>query len=83
VEYSFDGGPSLKVPAISIPQLRELTCFEGTVWYKKQFQNTLQAGKRLFIHFGAVNYMADVYLNGEKIGKSRRWFYSVSVRDYE
>lgn len=67
-EYSFDGGPLLKVPGDFNSQMCELTYFEGTVWYKKQFSCSLIGGKRLFLHFGAVNYLADVYLNGEKIG---------------
>ncbi|MDP4201090.1 MAG: glycoside hydrolase family 2 TIM barrel-domain containing protein [Bacteroidota bacterium] len=74
VEYSFDGGPYLKVPGDFNSQLCELTYFEGTVWYKKQFNNTLQSGKRLFLHFGAVNYLDDVYLNGEKIGSHEGGF---------
>ncbi len=74
VEYSFDGGPYLKVPGDFNSQLCELTYLEGTVWYKKQFENSLQPGKRLFLHFGAVNYIADVYLNGEKIGSHEGGF---------
>ncbi|MTK54468.1 MAG: glycoside hydrolase family 2 [Paludibacter sp.] len=74
VEYSFDGGPYLKVPGDFNSQLCELTYFEGTIWYKKRFQNALQVGKRLFLYFGAVNYMADVYLNGEKIGSHEGGF---------
>lgn len=68
VEYSFDGGPELQVPGDFNSQMCELTYFEGTVWYKKQFNYSLSEGKRLFLHFGAVNYFADVYLNGEKMG---------------
>lgn len=67
-EYSFDGGPILKVPGDFNSQMCELTYFEGTVWYKKQFNYSLVGGKRLFLHFGAVNYLADVYLNEKKIG---------------
>ncbi|MBV5281346.1 MAG: glycoside hydrolase family 2 [Paludibacter sp.] len=67
-EYSFEGGPQLKVPGDFNSQMPELTYLEGTVWYKKEFRYTVTAGKRLFVHFGAVNYLADVYLNGEKIG---------------
>jgi beta-glucuronidase len=74
VEYSFDGGPYLKVPGDFNSQLCELTYLEGTVWYKKQFENSLQPGKRLFLHFGAINYIADVYLNGEKIGSHEGGF---------
>ena len=68
IEYSFEGGPELKVPGDFNSQMSELTYLEGTVWYKKQFNYSLNGGKRLFLHFGAVNYLADVYLNGEKIG---------------
>ncbi|MGS2765033.1 glycoside hydrolase family 2 protein [Sinomicrobium sp. M5D2P9] len=73
-EYSFEGAPVLKVPGDFNSQLCELTYYEGTVWYKKQFTPSLRAGKRLFIHFGAVNYLADVYLNGEKIGSHEGGF---------
>ncbi len=73
-EYSFEGGPTLKVPGDFNSQMCELTYFEGVVWYKKQFNYSLQKGKRLFLHFGAVNYLADVYLNGEKIGSHEGGF---------
>lgn len=73
-EYSFDGGPVLKVPGDFNSQMPELTFFEGTAWYRKQFNYTLPKGKRLFLHFGAVNYIADVYLNGEKIGRHEGGF---------
>ncbi len=73
-EYSFEGGPTLKVPGDFNSQMCELTYFEGTIWYKKQFDYTLQDGKRLFLYFGAVNYLADVYLNGEKIGSHEGGF---------
>ena len=74
VEYSFDGGPMLKVPGDFNSQLRELTYFEGIVWYKKVFDYKSNNAKRLFLHFGAVNYLADVYLNGEKIGSHEGGF---------
>ncbi|MBN2807487.1 MAG: beta-glucuronidase [Prolixibacteraceae bacterium] len=74
IEYSFDGGPMLKVPGDFNSQRCELTYVEGTVWYKKQFKSTLKSNKRLFLHFGAVNYLAEVYLNGEKIGSHEGGF---------
>jgi beta-glucuronidase len=74
VEYSFDGGPMLKVPGDFNSQLRELTYFEGIVWYKKVFDYKSNNAKRLFLHFGSVNYLADVYLNGEKIGSHEGGF---------
>lgn len=73
-EYSFDGGPILKVPGDFNSQMKELSFFEGTVWYRKKFNYKLEPGKRLFIHFGAVNYIAEVYLNGEKLGSHEGGF---------
>lgn len=74
IEYSFDGGPILKVPGDFNSQMCELTYLEGIVWYKKSFKHKKSEGKRLFLHFGAVNYLADVYLNGNKIGSHEGGF---------
>ncbi len=74
LEYSFEGGPRLKVPGDFNSQMCELTYLEGIVWYKKEFTYSLNTNKRLFIHFGAVNYLADIYLNGEKIGSHEGGF---------
>ncbi len=73
-EYSFEGGPTLNVPGDFNSQMCELTYFEGTVWYKKQFDYPPVKGQRLFLHFGAVNYTADVFLNGNKIGSHEGGF---------
>jgi beta-glucuronidase len=73
-EYSFEGGPTLKVPGDFNSQMSELTYYESIVWYKKGFDHTLKEGRRLFLHFAAVNYMADVYLNGEKLGSHEGGF---------
>lgn len=67
-EYSFEGAPVLSVPGDFNSQMCELTYYEGTVWYKKQFNYPVQKGKRVFLHFGAVNYIAEVFLNGSRIG---------------
>lgn len=74
IEYSFDQGTVLKVPGDFNSQRCELAFFEGTVWYRKQFTYEPDSTKRLFIHFGAVNYLADVYLNGQKIGSHQGGF---------
>ncbi|MFZ0453120.1 MAG: glycoside hydrolase family 2 TIM barrel-domain containing protein [Ignavibacteriaceae bacterium] len=69
VEYDFDKSPLLNVPGDWNTQEEKLFLYEGTVWYKKDFDYIKKPGKRLFIYFGAVNYQADVYLNGEKLGE--------------
>lgn len=69
VEYDFDASESLQVPGDWNTQMDKLLYYEGTVWYKKSFDyHKPQAGKRVFVYFGAVNYRADVYLNGQKLG---------------
>jgi beta-glucuronidase len=73
-EYSFEGAPVLNVPGDFNSQMCELTYYEGIVWYKKQFNYSVKTGKRLFLHFGAVNYLADLYLNGEKLGSHEGGF---------
>ncbi|MEO8535445.1 MAG: glycoside hydrolase family 2 TIM barrel-domain containing protein [Flavobacterium sp.] len=73
-EYSFNGAPELNVPGDFNSQLCELTFFEGAVWYKKQVNISKKKDSRLFLHFGAVNYIADVYLNEEKLGSHEGGF---------
>lgn len=68
VEYSFEGGPTLRVPGDFNTQIAEMFYVEGVVWYKKSFAYNKKVNERVFIHFGAVNYLADVYLNGKHLG---------------
>lgn len=69
IEYDFDTSPSLTVPGDWNSQDDPLLYYEGTVWYRRTFDFTASAaGARQFIHFGAANYEAHVYLNGEKLG---------------
>jgi beta-glucuronidase len=69
VEYDFDKSPTMLVPGDWNSQSEQLFFYEGTVWYKRSFDYELKdKSNRLFIYFGAVNYKAEVYLNGEKLG---------------
>lgn len=68
IEYDFDKSATLKVPGDWNTQTDQLFFYEGTVWYKKSFDYQRQPDSRLFVYFGAANYVADVYLNGEKLG---------------
>lgn len=69
VEYDFDKSETLNVPGDWNTQSEKLFFYEGTVWYKKSFSYSLPDGKRLFIYFGAVNYDAKIFVNGEKVGE--------------
>ena len=68
VEYDFDKSDSLMVPGDWNLQKKELLFYEGTIWYKKSFDYHKKNGMRIFLRFGAINYNAVVYLNGEKLG---------------
>src|SRR5512133_76892 len=67
-EYSFEDGPSFHVPGDFNTQMPEIFYMQGTVWYRKNFSYSLKSDSRLFVHFGAVNYEADVYFNGKLLG---------------
>lgn len=68
VEYDFDTSGHLNVPGDWNSQRESLLFYEGSVWYKRSFDYTRSPKKRLFVHFGAANYSAYVYLNGEELG---------------
>lgn len=74
IEYDFDKSGSLKVPGDWNTQSDQLFFYEGTVWYKKSFDYHLRPNMRVFVYFGAANYQADVYLNGEKVGQHEGGF---------
>src|SRR5882762_8391489 len=58
VEYSFDASPVLNVPGDWNTQRDELMFYEGPVWYRREFNYQKHPGKREFVYFGAVNYLA-------------------------
>src|SRR5215510_4385802 len=78
IEYDFDQSPTLKVPGDWNSQRLELSLYEGTVWYKTSFfcgdtphpgRAERAPGRRRFLHFGAANYQAIAYVNGEEVGR--------------
>ncbi|MGC1913554.1 MAG: glycoside hydrolase family 2 TIM barrel-domain containing protein [Candidatus Acidiferrales bacterium] len=68
VEYDFDTSGILNVPGDWNSQRPELFFYEGSVWYEKSFSYHKNGDGRVFIYFGAANYKAAVYLNGQKLG---------------
>ena len=70
IEYDFDASPTLLVPGDWNSQDDHLYYYEGSIWYRRKFDYTPRNAKgHVFVHFGAVNYQADVYLNGRKLGR--------------
>ena len=69
IEYDFDKADTLQVPGDWNTQKEKLYYYEGSVWYRQKFDApAAKKSDRQFIYFGAVNYRADVYLNGKKLG---------------
>ena len=69
IEYDFDSSPTLDVPGDWNSQRENLFFYEGTIWYKRSFDYAARPGTRQVLYFGAANYEAIVYLNGEKLGE--------------
>lgn len=68
VEYNFDTSEQLMVPGDWNTQKDKLYYYEGTVWYKKDFNYTSSSDELTYLYFEAVNYESIVYLNGQRIG---------------
>ncbi len=74
-EHGYTDKRTLMVPGDWNSQEEKFLYYEGTVWYKRSFDFTKSApGNRVFLYFGAVNYRADVYLNGQKLGTHKGGF---------
>ena len=69
VEYDFDASQKLAVPGDWNSQRESLFLYEGTVWYQRYFPYSKGPRSRLFLYFGAANYIARVWVNGEKVGE--------------
>ncbi len=63
--------------AMSIPQNWYLAGlnYHGTVWFRRQFQaDESWRGRVLRLRFDGVDYVADIWLNGEHLGRHEGYF---------
>ncbi|WP_308366270.1 MULTISPECIES: glycoside hydrolase family 2 TIM barrel-domain containing protein [unclassified Microbulbifer] len=74
VEYNFSSSLKLQVPGDWNTQNKELFRYEGSVWYHRKFTVDKRKNKNYVLYFGAVNYIAKVYLNGELLGEHEGGF---------
>lgn len=66
----FDDGEIIAVPASWNDQFNERRDYLGTAWYQTTFALPWGwRGQRIFVRFNSVNYLAEVWLNGEKVGE--------------
>jgi beta-glucuronidase len=63
LEYDFATSPVLQVPGDWNSQKENLFFYEGLLWYQKDFTYQPKPGMRTFIHFGAANHRASVFVN--------------------
>lgn len=74
-EHGYIDKYTLQVPGDWNSQNPEFLYYEGTVWYKRSFDfKKSSVASSLLIYFGGVNYRADVYLNGKKLGTHKGGF---------
>ena len=83
IEYSFDAAQPISVPGDWNSQRDDLFFYEGTLWYRRTFTLDQRDGMRQFLHFGAVNRHADVWLNGTHLGSHHVGFtpFSFEITD--
>ncbi len=65
----FDNGCPIAVPASWNDQFADDRDFLGPAWYQMKFTIPLEWDKKkILIRFGSVNYLTNVWLNGEVVG---------------
>ena len=84
IEYDFDKAETMQIPSDWNTQDQRLFFYEGTVWLKRSFEFHPEAGRRTLLYFGAVNYDAHVYVNGQKAGHHQGGFtpFNYDVTDF-
>ncbi len=68
IEYDMQRSPVAQLPAAWLAHAPPLRHFVGLMWYQRTFTHRRAPGQRAFIHVGAANYKASVYLNGAFVG---------------
>src|SRR5271157_4776377 len=59
-----------RVPSSWQSQFRDLRDYAGAAWYWRDVSmQSLSPDQVAILRFGAVDYLADVYLNGQKVGR--------------
>ncbi len=66
----FTGGRPIAVPASWNDQFADHRDYLGPAWYQTEVHLPWGwAGKRIILRFGSVNYLAEVWLNGVRLGQ--------------
>ncbi len=76
VLYEFDlaHSPVATLPSSWLTEAPELRHYQGLIWYQRTFKAPVPRAGRQFLRFGAANYAATVYLNGQPLGRHEGGF---------
>jgi beta-glucuronidase len=74
IEYDFDRSEAIHVPGDWNTQKERLFFYEGPVWYERTFSCHRKEHTRVFLNFGAANYLTRVYFDGVKLGEHEGGF---------
>lgn len=67
-EQDMRRSPVTTIPSSWITHDATMRYYDGLVWYQRRFEAAPRPDERQFLHFGAVDYRARVYLNGALVG---------------
>lgn len=73
-EYDFAAATPIEVPGSWSRIGGNLEWYDGLVWHQREFRMKRSPSRRYFLYFGAANYEANVFLNGEKAGAHKGGF---------
>ena len=72
-----------RIPSSWQSQFADLRDYAGAAWYWRSVNVQSPAADQVAVlRFGAVDYLADVYVNGQKARHARRRLYSLRVRHH-
>ena len=71
VDYSFDTWPVMELPCCWNTVEEKLFLYEGSMIFTRVFHFQKEKNEKIFLRFGAVNYVCRVFLNRKYLGMHR------------
>lgn len=85
LDSTFSQSTTVKVP--HIPRIEPLVVnnqWQGTMWYKKEFEHDSQSGEKVFLEFEGVMHESELWLNEKYIKQHKGGYlpFVVDISDY-